>query len=170
MRAEEAKRVPGKENFVVLDGVLMEVGTTTAKEMDAAGVRGMDLLRAHQKWELEYTSKVNSWPEIRPSSQTLDLGLRGIPVLFWGYDVPGKLEVLGETVVRIAYVTAAVDDVVFVLSVPLRPGDDVRVPAQKTGQIMRTLKRLEHRVDVHSLAAEVKETVGIWRDCRIGGD
>jgi hypothetical protein len=164
--AKDARQVPGKDLLLVLDGVLLEVQLTTARTIGAPEARGLDLLRAHQRWESEYTSRVNSWPPLKATITPLDYGVPGMAALMWGYDVPGKLQVLGQEVDRMAYVTAAIDDAVFVLAAPLRPGEEVKGPAQKTGQIMRSLKRLDRAVDLQALAAEVKSTPAPWRDCR----
>lgn len=166
LRAEQARQVPGKDLLLVLDDVLMEVQLTTAREIGAPEARGLRLLQAHQKWEAEYTSRVNAWPPLKATSTPVDYGIPGMAALMWGYDVPGKLQVLGQAVDRMAYVTAAIDDAVLVLAVPLRPGDDVKGPAQKVGQVMRSVKRLDRPLDTQALSAEVKSTPAPWRDCR----
>jgi len=166
LRADDARQVPGNDNLLALDGVVLEVQLTTAAEIGVPTARGLELLRAHQKWEADYTSKTNAWPELHATVTPLDYGVPGLTGSMWGYDVPGKMEVLGQRVDRIAYVTGAIDDAVFVLSIPLRPGDDVKRPAQKAGQIMRSVKLLERPIDVQALSAEVKRTPPPWRDCR----
>jgi hypothetical protein len=166
LRAEQARQIPGKDLVLVLDDVLVEIQLTTARVIGSPEARGLELLQTHQKWEAEYTSRINAWPALQVTSTPLDYGISGMAALMWGYDCPGKLQVLGKSVDRMAYVTAAIDDAVLVLAVPLRPGDDVKGPAQKVGQIMRSVKRLDHPVDLQALSAEVKGARAPWRDCR----
>jgi hypothetical protein len=166
LKGDQAAQVKGSENVLVLDGVLVEIRMTTAGEIGVPTARGVKLLEEHRQWEAAYTAKVNGWPSISVGGGPVEVDGAGFDVMVWGYDLPREKEAFGQRIDRITYVTAAIADTVFVVALPLRPGDDPRPPARKAREIMRSLKRLEKPLDVHELADQVKSAKGVWSDCR----
>jgi hypothetical protein len=167
MRAGEAKQVHARPGAVVLDGVLIEASTATAAEVGAASARGVDLLAAHQKWEADYIARQRGGPALQVHrTGVLDFQVRGVDVIAWEYQVPGDVQVLGETIERVGYLTAAIDDAVFALTVPLRRGDDARVAIAKAGPIMKTIKRLPRPLDLVAISTEAQRNPGGWPDCQ----
>ncbi|HTM46686.1 MAG TPA: hypothetical protein VL137_17145 [Polyangiaceae bacterium] len=167
LAARDAEKIPRNDHLLVLDGILMEVQSTTAEEIGTSA-RGKELLLEHQRWELEYTSQSNHWPDLTPSSASIDLQIPGIDAIAWAYAVPSAVRVLGEPIDRMMYVTAAIEDAVFVLAVPLRPGDDPAVPAERTWNIIATIKRLDRGLDPLAISQQIKTSHEVWKDCRTG--
>lgn len=143
LRASEVQRVPQSRDVVVLDGVLLEVQTTTASSIGAPGARGLSLLMAHQKWLSAYISRKMNWPALRIHTTPANVELPGVDVMAWDFAVPAAWEILGKKVVHVGYATVAIDDAVFALSVPLRPGDDPTIPLQKVSEIVGSVRRLD---------------------------
>jgi hypothetical protein len=155
MRASDAKQVP-VESVVV-----------TAADVGVPAARGPALLEAYQRWESDYTSKQNGWPPLRISN-TSALNLRplaDIPVVAWELEVPRDLELLGQKVERVGYLSAAIDDVVFTLAVPLSAGQDINVAVAKAASAMQTIKRLPRPLDLVEVSTAVKRNPGRWPDC-----
>ena len=166
MKGERAAQVKGSDNVLVLDDVLVEIKMVTAAEIGSPNARGLKLLEKHRQWEASYTAKVNGWPSLSVGGGPVEVEGADFDVMVWGYDLPREKEAYGQRIDRISYVTAAIADSVFVVALPLRPGDDPRPPARKARQIMRSIKRLERPLDILELASQVKNTQGEWRDCR----
>jgi len=164
--ADEGKLVPGNEHLVILDGVLMELRLSSAAEVGAPDARGAELLQAYQRWETDHAAKTSGWPPLTPSGGPIELERDGVTAAMFGFDVPGPLEVMGATIDRVAYVTAAIDDTIFVMAVPLRPGDDLQPMAQKTRQILGTIERRAEPLDMNAVAAEIQRAGGAWKGCR----
>ena len=143
LRASEVQRVPQNPDIVVLDGVLLEVQTTTASSIGAPGARGLSLLMAHQKWLSAHISRKMNWPALRIRTTPANFELPGVDVMAWDFAVPAPWEILGKKVIHVGYATVAIDDAVFALSVPLRPGDDGTIPLQKVSEIVGSVRRLE---------------------------
>jgi hypothetical protein len=97
------------------------------------------------------------WPDVRPSGGPIDLGLGDVKTMLWGFDAPELFEVDGVRMNRMAYVTAAVDDVVLSIASPLRPDDDSRPVARVLFRSMRTLRRERSPVDIFAISAAVQE-------------
>jgi hypothetical protein len=143
LRASEVQRVPQNRDIVVLDGVLLEVQTTTASSIGAPGARGLSLLMAHQKWLSANISRKMNWPALRIRTTPANGEPPGVDAMTWDFAVPAPWEILGKKVVHVGYATVAIDDAVFALSVPLRPGDDGAIPLKKVSEIVRSVRRLE---------------------------
>jgi hypothetical protein len=143
LRASQVQRVPQNPNIVVLDGVLLEVQTTTALAIGAPGARGLSLLMAHQTWLSAYISRKMNWPALRIRTTPANFELPGVDAIAWDFAVPEPWEILGKNVIHVGYATVAIDDAVFALSVPLRPGDDGTIPLQKVSEIVGSVRRLE---------------------------
>jgi hypothetical protein len=146
-RAREVQRVPQNPNIVVLDGVLLEVQTATAASIGVPGARGLELLSAHQKWLSAYISRKMNWPALRIHTTPAGFELPGVEAMAWDFAVPEPWEILGKRIVHVGYATVAIDDAVFTLSVPLRPGDDEKVPLQKISEIVGSVRRLKWSFD-----------------------
>jgi len=167
MRASEAKQVPNSPGAVILDGVVVESVVATAADVGVPAARGAELLAAYQRWEADATSKRFGWPPLR-ISHTGALNLRplaDIPVVAWEYEIPGDRELLGQKVARVGYLSAAIDDAVFTLAVPLSPGQDVNFAVGKAASAMQTIKRLPRPLDLVDVSEEVKRNPGRWPDC-----
>ena len=147
LRASDVQRVPQNPNIVVLDGVLLEVQITTAASIGAPGARGLSLLMAHQKWLSAYISRTMNWPPLHIRTAPADFELPGADAMAWDFAVPAPWELLGKKVVHVGYATVAIDDAVFALSVPLRPGDDGTIPLRKLSAIVGSVQRLDHPFD-----------------------
>jgi hypothetical protein len=139
-------------SVVLLDGVLVKTGVTTAGEIGAPKLRGYDLLRRQMSWQADRVASTHGWPKLKPEGEPFDLGLEGdVKVWFWGLDAPEPFEVEGVKVNRVAYVTAAVDDVVLTLASPLRPEDDPGPVARVMSRAMRSLRRSPSPIDVFAV-------------------
>ena len=132
---------------MVLDGVLLEVQITTAKTIGAPGARGLSLLMAHQKWLSASISRKMNWPALHIRTTPANFEVPGVEAMAWDFPVPEPWELLGKKVIHVGYATVAIDDVVFVLSVPLRPGDDGTIPLRKVSEIVGSVRRLEYPFD-----------------------
>jgi hypothetical protein len=143
LKASKVQRVPQNHDIVVLDGVLLEVQTTTASSIGAPGARGLSLLMAHQKWLSADISRKMNWPALRIRTTPANFELPGVDAIAWDFAVPAAWEILGKKVTHVGYATVAIDDAVFALSVPLRPGDDGLIPLRKISEIVGSVRRLE---------------------------
>jgi len=149
----------------VLDDVVVEVSTTTAREVGAPAARGTDLLEAHMRWEVEHLRQSMGWSAVEVAGGGLLSAGASDEAAMWGLDLPSDMDVMGQRVDRLAFVTAVLDDAVLALTLPLKAGADVRAPALKAGAIMRTLRRLSAPVDVVALGEEVKASHRPWSGC-----
>ena len=147
LRAGKVQRVPQDPNVVVLDGVLLEVQITNAASIGVPAARGLPLLMAHQKWLSSYISRKMNWPALKVRTTPADFELPGLEAMAWDFAVPEPWELLGKRVIHVGYATVAIDDAVFTLSVPLRPGDDAAIPARKVSEIVGSVQRLEYPFD-----------------------
>lgn len=166
LRAEHAVQFPLQDQTVFdLDEVLVETTTTSAEAIEAPAARGQELLRRHLAWEAKWTSDQRGWTNFRPTGAPAELGT-GIPAMLWGYDAPTPLDVMGQTVTRMMYLTAAVDDVVFVLSAPLRAGDDPGKVQRTLQDAMRTLRKSPSPVDPVAFSQKLQAAPPPWEGCR----
>jgi hypothetical protein len=103
-------------------------------------------------WDAERMAAARGWPKLQPQGEPLAIDPSGdVKVWFWGLDAPELFEIEGEKVNRVAYVTAAVDDVVLTLASPLRPEDDPGPVARVMSRAMRSLRRSEAPIDVFAV-------------------
>lgn len=149
----------------IVDGVLVETTATTAADVGIPSARGAALLRSHMEWEATYSAKAHGWPTPHTDSDPVGLGIPGVDGLIWGYDFPAPVQVLGQNVVRIAYLTAAVDNVVFAAAAPGRPGDDFHAVYRVLGRIVRSIRREAKSIDLLELSSELKATKKPWKGC-----
>jgi hypothetical protein len=150
-----AKPMQSKLNpsVVLLDGVLIQAGVSSAAGIGAPTLRGQDLLRQQMAWEADRMAKRQGWKNLPPpSGMPIELGLGGdIKLWFWGLDAPEPFEVDGVKIDRVAYLSVAVDDVVLSLASPLRPEDDYDPVARVMSRAMRSLRRSPSPIDVFSV-------------------
>jgi hypothetical protein len=85
--------------------------------------------------------------------------------MIWGYDAPSAFEIFGQSITRVLYVTAAIDDIVFVISAPMRASDDPRLVARVIRRSMSTLKKGKEPLNVRNLSAELKGGRRPWKGC-----
>jgi hypothetical protein len=147
LRAGDVQRVPQDPNVVVLDGVLLEAQITTATSIGAPGARGLALLMAHQKWLSAYISRKMNWPALHIRTTPANFEVPGVEAMAWDFAVPEPWELFGKKVIHVGYATVAIDDAVFALSVPLRPGDDEAIPLRKVSEIVGSVRRLDYPFD-----------------------
>jgi hypothetical protein len=144
-----------KENpsVVLLDDILVQAAITSAAEIGAPALRGEELLRHQMSWEADRMAQRRGWKNLPPpSGMPIELGLPGnIKVWFWGLDAPEPFDIDGVKVNRVAYVSAAVDDVVLTLASPLRPEDDPNPVARVMSRAMRSLRRSPAPIDVFAV-------------------
>ena len=150
-----AKPMQSKVNpsVVLLDGVLIQAGVSSAAEIGAPELRGQDLLHHQMTWEADRMAKRRGWTNLPPpAGQPIDLGLGGdIKTWFWGLDAPESFVVDGVKVNRVAYLSVAVDDVVLTLASPLRQEDDPDPIARVMSRAMRSLRRSASPIDVFTV-------------------
>ena len=156
--------VESREMWVV-DDVLMELTSVRARDMGVPSARGAALLRAHRDWELAFTARSNGWPPLRASRGQVDAGQAGIPTLLWGYDVPGALTVFDVPIPRVMYLTAAIGDLVFVMSLPMRVSDAPGRVARIAGRAMRSLRRANGPIDLNALSRQIRAHPQPWSGC-----
>jgi hypothetical protein len=169
LRGEHAVQFPLQDQTVFdLDEVLVETTTASAELVGAPAARGEELLRRHMEWEAAWTARQNGWTGFRPTSAPLDLGT-GIPAMLWGYDMPTPLRVMGESVTSVMYLTAAVEDVVFVLAAPLRPGDDPARVSRTLHDGVLTLRKSPWPVDPVAFSRQLQAARQPWDGCRDRG-
>jgi hypothetical protein len=167
--ARVAKQPRKSASVFVLDGVLVQVAVVRASEMGDPQLRGIALLQKQMLWESKYVADAKAWPDVRPSGGPIDLGLGDVKTMLWGFDAPELFEVDGVRMNRMAYVTAAVDDVVLSIASPLRPDDDSRPVARVLFRSMRTLRRERSPVDIFAISAAVQEGKTVPGTCsRVG--
>jgi len=167
LRAKEARRVPQDPETVVLDGVLIEVEMTTAETISAPSARGLDLLTAHQKAMSAVLSKKMRWPPLHIEGAPDRLDERpDLEVLSWHFDPPGPLEILGQQIVHVGYVTVAIDDAVFGFSVPFRKQESPEFALEKIRSIIRSIRRLDRPIDPVAFAEGLQNDPKAWPGCR----
>jgi len=150
--AANPKQSMSDPSNVLLDGVLVRTTVTTAAEIGASKLRGYDLLRHQMAWQADHVASAHGWPKLKPEGEPMDLHLGdGVKIWFWGLDAPEPFEVEGVKVNRVAYVTAAVDDVVLVLASPLPPEDDFGPAARVMSRAIKSLRRSPGPIDVFAV-------------------
>lgn len=150
-----AKPMQAKDNpsVVLLDGVLIQAAVSSAAGIGTPALRGQDLLRQQMAFEADRMALRKGWKNLpAPSGQPIELGLGGdIKFWFWGLDAPAPFEVDGVKVDRVAYFSAAVDDVVLTLASPLRPDEDADRVARVMSRAMRSIRRSSSPIDVFAV-------------------
>jgi hypothetical protein len=170
LRAKHARQVP-QPNYTawILDGVLVETTIATAGDIGSPLLRGDALLRKHLEWEARDLAKKPGWAAMQtPTIGNIDLGV-SFPSLVWIADATGNVEVLGQQIRHLVYVTAAIDDVVFVMAAPLRSHDELGAVGPTLQRSLRTLKRMSQPTNIRSLSAEIRSSTTGWKGCGTGG-
>lgn len=168
--AKKAQQVPNRDYAAwVLDGVLVETTVASANEMASPRLRGDALLRKYLEWEAQDLAKKPGWASMqKPVVGNIDLGVP-FPSLTWIADATGDVEVLGQKIAHLLYVTAAIDDIVFVMASPLRSRDELGVVGPSLQRILRTLKKTSRPTDIYSLSAEIRGSKVPWKGCGPSG-
>ncbi|MFL5540667.1 MAG: hypothetical protein ACJ8J0_16875 [Longimicrobiaceae bacterium] len=166
LRADDARQASQESGSLwVLDGVAVETQVADAATMGAPQARGDQLLHRHREWETGYTAETNGWTGLRTTApRMIDLN-GGMRAMTWSYDTPTPLRVLGFEVTRVLYVTTAVDDLVFVMSAPLRPDDDAERVLRTIHRSLATLRSSDRPTDVYALSAQVQGGPRPWAGC-----
>jgi hypothetical protein len=120
-------------------------------------------------WENAYTTKKRGWPAVKASGSVVPMNLPKVVTMAWGYEPPTPFTIFGQSITRVLYATAAVEDKVFVMSAPMRTEDDPRQVASVLRRSLKTLTREPQPVDPAALAAGIKSGVGSWKGCRARG-
>lgn len=156
----------GKDKSVfIVDDVLVETTAATAADVGVPSASGAELLRSHMEWEAAHSAKAHGWPQIKTISDPVQLGIPGIDGLIWGYDFPAPAQVFGQNVVRIAYLTASIDNVVFVAAAPGRPGDDFKAVYRVLSRVVRSITREAKPIDLLDLSSRLRATNEAWKGC-----
>jgi len=164
--AVRGSRVPGEFAFE-LDGVPVEVTTTTAKEVRAPTLRGKDLLDLHARWEADYLRKENGWQSLPmdPSPTPIDVGVPEVDGMAWGLKLPKPIDFPGRQVNHLWFVTAALGETILVLGSQTGEGQPASITQGKLTAALRTLKRLPEPLDLDALSAQVHASGGTWEGC-----
>ena len=166
LKGEHVHQLPVEENVWVLDNdVLTEITTAKARDMGAPAARGTELLSKYMEWESAYTARQNGWPPIRADVGLVDEETGDAPVMTWGYATPTPVSLFDQTITRVLYATAAVDSVVFVMSLPLRANDDPGVVSQTALAALVTLRKSDGPIDPHALSARIQASPPPFPGC-----
>ena len=160
LRAEHGKQISKRgATAFLLDDAIVEVTSTTAREIGADDFRGQALLRKHMEWEDNYLNGLPAWRGARPHPVRASVDVP-FPTLPWFVKPTGDAELLGQKLIAVTYATAAINDVVYVLSAPVaRPGDlDAGGLA-----IDKALKSLHQTAEPTDSAAPLDHAEGIAR-------
>jgi hypothetical protein len=165
LRAEHAEQLEKNGTAWVLDNVVVETTSTTAREMGAPELRNRPLLLKHLEWETRYLGDRAGWRGLaRPEIGNLSLGVP-FPTLAWIATPTGNVEVAGQSIKGLLYVSAAIDDVVFVLAAPLRSPSDLEAAGPVLQRILKTLHQTPEPTDLVAVSARMKESPAPWPGC-----
>jgi hypothetical protein len=166
LAADHARTFPaGTEGAFILDNVAVQTTSATAKGMGAPTLRGQALLQRHLEWEAQYLSTRPAWKGLEsPEIGKIDLGLP-MPTLAWVVKPTGRVEVLGQPIVGLLYVTVAIDDVVFALVGPMRSPREIEIVGPAFQRILRTLRQTSSPTDIFALSTRLKSTHEPWPGC-----
>jgi len=165
LRAEHGRQIQTKGSAFLLDDVLVEVTSTTAREIGAPDLRGQALLLKHMDWEANYLSRLPAWRGLRPEPIRAGLDVP-FPALPWMARPTGDVEVLGQKIAVLLYVSAAINDVVFVLAAPLRTPGDLTAAGLAIDRSLKTLRETAEPTDLVGLSAKLKESHAPWPGCQ----
>ncbi len=164
LRAEHGRQIQKNSTKFLLDDVVVEATSTTARDIGAPDLRGAALLRRHMEWESEYLSHSPIWRGLRP--QPIPVGVDvPFPTLPWMAQPTGDANVLGQKIAAVVYVTAAINDVVFVLAAPARTRGDVDAADRLMDRSLKTLHETLEPTDLVALSMKLKESKAPWPGC-----
>lgn len=162
---DSVKIVKKGETVFFMGQTLLEVQAASAEQIGSPSARGSELLHRHLEWETAYISRQHGWPPLRPSTTPVAFGVPGVDGLLWWSPLPGPYKVMGADIVRMVYVTAAIDDVVFVISAPIRPHEEMAPALQKIQRVMKSLRRTTAPLDIGAVSAQIKAHPKRWDGC-----
>lgn len=166
LRAGHGRQIQKKGTAFLLDDVVVEVTSTTAREIGAPDLRGTALLRKHMDWEANYLSRLPAWRGLRPEPNGVGVDVP-FPTLPWLVRPTGDAVVLGQKIAALLYVSAAINDVVFVLVAPVRTLGDVTAAGLAMDRSLKTLRETSDPTDMIALSIKLKESSAPWPGCEI---
>jgi len=165
LRADHAQQVEKNGAAVLLDNVIVETTATTGRELGAPDLRGRALLLKHLDWEATYLGSQPGWRGLqRPEIGDIPLGVP-FPTLAWIATPTGDVEVVGQKITGLLYVTAAIDDVVFALAAPLRSPSDLAAAGPVLQRILTTVHQTPQPTDMVAFSVKLKESPAPWVGC-----
>ena len=167
LRAEHGRQIKKNGTKFLLDDVVVEATSTTAREIGAPELRGAALLRKHMEWEAEYLSRSPPWLGLRPQPTPVGVDVP-FPTLPRLARPTGDARVLGQKITAVVYVTAAIDDVVFVLVAPVRTLGDLEAADLAIDRSLKTLHETSEPTDLVALSIKLKESHAPWPGCEVG--
>jgi hypothetical protein len=167
LRAEHGRQIQKNSTKFLLDDVVVEATSTTAREIGAADLRGVALLRKHMEWETEYLSRSPAWRGLRPEPNPVGVDVPFL-TLPWLAGATGDAQVLGQKITALLDVTAAINDVVFVLVAPVRTPGDVGAAGLAMDRGLKTLHETSEPTDLVALSIKVKDSKAPWPGCEVG--
>jgi hypothetical protein len=167
LRAEHGRQIQKNSTKFLLDDVVVEATSTTAREIGAPDLRGAALLRKHMEWEAEYLSHAPAWRGMRPEPTPVGVDMP-YPTLPWMARPTGDAKVLGQKIAAVVYVTAAINDVVFVLAAPARTLGDLDAADLAIDRSLKTLHETSEPTDLAALSIKLKESKAPWPGCEVG--
>src|SRR5450432_812686 len=93
LRADHGRPIKKNGTALLLDDVVVEVTSTTARNIGAPDLRGPALLRKHMDWETKYLSRLPAWRGLRSEPNPVGVDVP-FPTLPWLVRPTGDVEVL----------------------------------------------------------------------------
>jgi hypothetical protein len=162
----------GEHDFYVVGDLIVQVHSVSARELGAtaAGKSGLDLLRAHEKWEADYLSD-KVMERISPVETVTPFALRNgakAPGLVWRFDLPPTVPA-APGITGTTFATIDVRGVVFVLSAQATNGMDPRDVAAQLTKWMTGLSLSESYLSPDEISGGIKARVAAGEACDGGG-
>jgi hypothetical protein len=153
----------------IVDGAIVTASTATADEMGVPNAKGVELLRAHASWELDFQARSHGWSKPQVSSDLLESSIPMSKAMFWAFDVPLPFKLLDRRITRMAYVTVAIKSLVLSVAVPMAVEDDPAAATKLIRSTLSTLKMSSKPIDVAAVSDRIRSRPQSWRGCGGGG-